>query len=70
MDALTAMPHVFGARLTGGGFGGAVMALTDADFSQEHARSVVGKYAAQFSSRPDILACEPGDGAETIVLPP
>ena len=28
MDALTARPGVYGARMTGGGFGGCVVALT------------------------------------------
>lgn len=67
VDTLTVTPHVYGARLTGGGFGGAVMALTDAKFSAAQAVQVVEAYARKFGSKPDVLHCETGDGAEVIV---
>jgi galactokinase len=66
VDTLTSTPHVFGARLTGGGFGGAVMALTDASFSPAQAAQVAGVYATRFGSPPDVLHCETGDGAEVV----
>src|SRR6185295_4510534 len=40
VDALVAAPHVYGARLTGGGFGGAVMALTSEKFAEPEANRV------------------------------
>jgi galactokinase len=67
VDTLTHTPHVYGARLTGGGFGGAVMALTDARFSPAQAARVAGVYAGRFGARPDVLHCETDDGAEVIV---
>ena len=63
VDTLVARPHVYGARLTGGGFGGAVLALTAARFSADDAAGVVASYAKQFGSRPEVLPCETGDGA-------
>ena len=66
VDTLTLTPHVHGARLTGGGFGGAVMALTDAKFSTRQAAQVAKVYARQFGSTPDVLHCETGDGAAVI----
>ena len=63
VDTLTAMPHVHGARLTGGGFGGAVMALTDRAFSPAQAAGVAGAFARRFGSKPDVLPCATGDGA-------
>ncbi len=66
VDLLTDTPHVFGARLTGGGFGGAAMALTDAEFSPAMAEGIAGAYARRFGSRPDVLHCETGDGAELV----
>ena len=33
--AVNQQPHVYGARLTGGGFGGAVMAFTSESFSMK-----------------------------------
>jgi galactokinase len=66
VDTLTVTPHVHGARLTGGGFGGAVMALTDPQFSTRQAAQVAKAYARQFGSKPDVLHCETGAGAAVI----
>ena len=66
VDALAVTPHVHGARLTGGGFGGAVMAFTDDQFAAPQAARVADAYAARFGSRPDVLHCETGDGAERV----
>lgn len=66
VDALVATPHVYGSRLTGGGFGGAVMALTSDAFGEAEARSVADKCAAKFGARPDILHTQTGDGAELL----
>lgn len=63
VDTLTATPHVFGARLTGGGFGGAVMALTSAAFGKAQAESVTAAYAKKYNAKPEILHCQTGDGA-------
>lgn len=60
---VTAMPGVYGARLTGGGFGGAVMALTDGTFAQAAAGKLVTDYAARFGNAPTIFHTETGDGA-------
>jgi galactokinase len=64
VDLLTGAPHVYGARLTGGGFGGAVMAFTDAEFSPADAARVAEAYGRRFGAKPDVLPCETGDGAE------
>ena len=66
VDTLVVTPHVYGARLTGGGFGGAVMALTDVKFSSRRAVQVARAYALQFGSTPDVVHCETGDGAAVI----
>ncbi|MBI5381179.1 MAG: galactokinase [Opitutae bacterium] len=63
VDTLAATPHVYGTRLTGGGFGGAVMALTDGAFGQTEAQGVVAAYAAKFGQKPDVLHTQTGDGA-------
>jgi galactokinase len=57
---------VLGARLTGGGFGGAVMALADGDFGAAQAEAVAAAYAAKFGARPDILPMGTGDGAKVL----
>lgn len=66
VEALIATPHVFGARLTGGGFGGAVMALTGGEFDAATAQRVADAYAARFGTAPDILHMQTGDGAELL----
>ena len=66
VDTLVATPHVYGARLTGGGFGGAVLALTSEKFGDAEAQSVAEAYAKKFGARPDILHTQTGDGAQLI----
>lgn len=63
VDTLVATPHVFGARLTGGGFGGAVMALTDGQFGEEQSERVARVYVKSYHSAPDVLHCQTDDGA-------
>ena len=66
MDALVAAPHVYGARLTGGGFGGAVMALTSPDFGDAQAQVVAAAYARRFGASPDVLHAQTGEGAALV----
>ena len=63
VDQLTARPGVYGARLTGGGFGGAVMALTTPEFGAAQAAVVTAAYAAKFGSSPEVLPAQTGEGA-------
>jgi galactokinase len=67
VDTLTTTAEVFGARLTGGGFGGAVMALTSDKFSTQNASAVSAAYAKKFGATPDILHAQTDDGAELVV---
>jgi len=66
VDTLTQTPHVYGARLTGGGFGGAVMALTDGAFAAADASRVTAAYARRFGTAPDVLHCQTDQGAELL----
>jgi galactokinase len=63
VDQLVVVPHVCGARLTGGGFGGAVMAVTLAEFSAAQATAVSLAYEKKFGHRPEVLRTRTGDGA-------
>lgn len=69
VDHLAAHPRVAGARLTGGGFGGAVLALAGADFADEDARGVASAYAARFGRPPQVLRLATADGAALVPLP-
>src|SRR5262245_40192261 len=66
VDALRGRPGVFGARLTGGGFGGAAMAMTNEAFDTGAAQSVATVYAKKHASTVDVLTCATGDGAELL----
>ena len=66
VDQLSEVSEIFGARLTGGGFGGAVMALATPRFDHQAAEAVAAAYAAKFGQKPDVLHMQTGPGAEVI----
>lgn len=66
VETLVARKPVLGARLTGGGFGGAVMAMTTGEFSPVEAGQVADAYMARFGSAPGILHLKTGVGAERL----
>ncbi|QYM79368.1 galactokinase [Horticoccus luteus] len=66
VDTLIAENGVQGARLTGGGFGGAVMAMTSGAFDARAAERVRAAYARKFHVEPEVLACRTADGAKTM----
>ncbi|MFU8847473.1 MAG: galactokinase [Opitutales bacterium] len=63
VQALSQDSNVYGARLTGGGFGGAVMAFTGSQFGLIHARAVAKAYSEQFGFQATILHTRAGSGA-------
>jgi galactokinase len=66
VDTLVAAPGVFGARLTGGGFGGAVMALAGPSFDAAQAEKIALAYAGKHGERPDVLPMNVGEGAAVL----
>jgi galactokinase len=54
---------VYGARLTGGGFGGAAMAFTSGEFGEKAAARIAEGYLARFGTRPEVIHTRTGDGA-------
>jgi galactokinase len=57
---------VYGARLTGGGFGGAVMALTSDEFGDEGAKRVAATYLDTFGLKLDVMHALTADGAALV----
>jgi galactokinase len=53
----------YGARMTGGGFGGCVLALVDADFADAVAAAVTRAYAERGFTRPHSFTVLPSAGA-------
>lgn len=63
VGSLAKAKHVYGARLTGGGFGGAVMAMTDGSFSHAAANRLAAAYRNKFGATPAVLHLKTGPGA-------
>jgi galactokinase len=55
-----------GARMTGGGFGGSVIALVPAEAAAGVAAAVTARFAAEGWRRPDIAPAEPAEGAARV----
>jgi galactokinase len=66
VEGLALEKGVFGARLTGGGFGGAVMALASDGFGEEGAARLVGAYLERFGKRADFMHALTEDGASLV----
>lgn len=64
---LLSMGGVLGARLTGGGFGGAVMAVTTAEFSSVGADAIAHAYSERFGGRLETFRLQAGDGAQVLL---
>ena len=66
VDCLETEKGVYGARLTGGGFGGAAMALTSDAFGEQGVARISDAYLAKFGSRPEVIHALTGDGASLV----
>jgi galactokinase len=62
-DQLNEHPSVLGARLTGGGFGGAVMAWVPKSFTQKDAETIQQAYHKQYKQKIDCFHFKASDGA-------
>lgn len=58
-----ATPGVYGARLTGGGFGGAIVALVSRDAADAAGSSIAAEYERQSGHHAKVLKCDLADGA-------
>ena len=52
VEKLTENKNVYGARLSGGGFGGCVMAMTTSEFREQDANKLCAEYEKTFSITP------------------
>jgi galactokinase len=59
-------PGCFGARMTGGGFGGCAVALVEAESASNFAETVAQQYESETSLKPSVFICRSSDGAEKI----
>lgn len=66
VECLEKIDSVYGSRLTGGGFGGAVMAMTSDAFGEKEAQLVQEAYEMRFGHSPDALHTTSGDGVRLL----
>jgi galactokinase len=59
-------PEVYGAKMTGGGFGGCVVALVDTDAREAVADRLCREYERQFGTRADAYTVMASDGAAEV----
>jgi galactokinase len=57
----------YGARMTGGGFGGCAVALVNSEYAATFAKNVAKSYAAKTSKEPQIYVCQAMEGASKVV---
>jgi galactokinase len=63
VDAAVGIPGCYGARMTGGGFGGCTVNLLEPDSVPRFAESISARYRERFGIQPAIIRCVPSDGA-------
>ncbi len=66
VDLAQAQPACFGARMTGGGFGGAAVALVRAAEAEAFAAAVAALYEAATGLTPQLYICAATDGAAVV----
>src|SRR5260370_22293280 len=66
VDAAHAIDGVYGARMTGGGFGGCTVNLVDPAAEDRFQSEIVKRYRERFSITPEVFRCRPSAGASEI----
>ncbi len=66
VDAAKAIPEVYGARLSGGGFGGSCCLLVDPSAADRIAAQISKEYKAKFGDEPTCSVIKPSDGAHLV----
>jgi len=63
VDTAEGMPGVYGARMTGGGFGGCVVAMLEPERALEIQAALSDAYQERFGIVAEFYPCRPSDGA-------
>ena len=63
VDLASSRPGVFGARMTGGGFGGCTVNLVHSAYADAFGSEIAHAYAQTIGVSPEIYLCEPAQGA-------
>ena len=63
VESALAIEGVYGARMTGGGFGGCTVNLVRPDAAERFREEFAARYRQRFAIEPQIYECHPSDGA-------
>ena len=66
VDTALTLPGCYGARMTGGGFGGCTVNLVDSAKAPEFATAISEAYQKRFGLKAAIFRCHPSAGATTL----
>jgi galactokinase len=63
VDTAVTLPGVYGARMTGGGFGGCTVNLVDPGHAASFEEQIAARYKERFGIDPKVFECRPSAGA-------
>ena len=66
VDSAITLPGVYGARMTGGGFGGCTVNLVRTELADQFSHAIAGLYEQQWKRRPAVFKCEASAGASRV----
>jgi galactokinase len=68
VETALSLPGCYGARLTGGGWGGATINLVDSPHAEAFRAELAHRYEQTTGIAPEVFACRIADGARTVEL--
>ena len=68
VELASSEPGIYGARMTGGGFGGCTVNLIRAECADTFKVHIAAAYRQKTGIEPDIYVCEPAPGAAEALL--
>lgn len=68
VDLAAKQPGVYGARMTGGGFGGCTVNIVDRAATAEFKQQITEQYSAATGRHPDVFVCDTSEGVERVPL--
>jgi galactokinase len=66
MEESMKIKGVYGARMTGGGFGGCIVALVQPRAAESYAQTIHMNYSKRWGMAPGVFATNPSQGASVI----
>ncbi len=67
VEAAEDLPGCYGARMTGGGFGGCTVNLVAADSASAFVAAIAERYQKATGIKPDVYVCSAADGANALL---